>query len=461
MAQKNIIVVLGMHRSGTSVITRGLQVLGVDLGENLMPAAPGINEMGFWEDQEISSFNNALLQKLGSDWNRLNGLDDVALLGDVFAEERDHALALLKSKLHEGLVFAFKDPRTAILLPFWQEIFKRLGLSASYLIAVRNPMEVAESLHRRDGIALLKGMLLWVKYSIAAVRFTQGLQRVFVAYSAVMQEPRIQLKRVSHALELADPELNQQGLFEYTEEFLSPELRHNISAVDALLAPGQIPPFVSDFYRFLMQLAGDKYASNDEEVDRVWPSIEKHYADFVPLLNQFDQLENATVTGQSKERRNLDVSPSMVVQEPQPQFRTLRSFIDHLGTVYADFSRFIYRWNLDSLQEGTRFETSEGRMVARGWVVGNTSASIHIAIRQDGATRCYPLNVERHDVVQALSNENTSIMVNPVCGFSYAMKSDTSFEIGFEIDGWIFWLYSGEPAYDVAAGGVEELKQSY
>lgn len=452
MATNRIIVVLGMHRSGTSVITRGLQVLGVDLGDRLIGGIAGNNEKGFWEDAEINDFNNSLLLKLGSGWGRLNAIDEVALLGTAFAEERNQALALLRGKLRSDSIFAFKDPRTAVLLPFWQAIFNDLGLSVSYLVAVRNPMEVAESLHRRDGISLLKGMLLWVKYSLAAVRGTQGMQRVFVAYAEVMQEPRLQLKRISQALDLPDPELNQQGLFEYAEEFLSPELRHNVSAVDALLAPGQIPPFVRDFYRFLLQLASDKYASNGEEVDRAWPSIEKHYADFVPLLNQFDLMEHGTLAGQTIEGQNLDVSPTMVPQARQPQFRNLSSFIDHLGSVYADFSRFIYRWNLESIQEGKRLQAQDGRMVVSGWVVGNTPARIHLATRQDDVTRCYPLNVERPDVVQAVSSEKPSASTNLFCGFSYALKSDTAFEIGFEVDGWIFWLYSGEPASGLQAG---------
>jgi len=449
---KRIVVVLGMHRSGTSVITRGLQVLGVDLGDKLMGGIPGNNEKGFWEDAEINDFNNSLLLKLGSGWDRLNALDEVALLGAEFAQKRNQALNLLRGKLSSDSIFAFKNPRTAILLPFWQVIFNDLDLSVSYLVAVRNPMEVAESLHRRDGISLLKGLLLWVKYSLAAVRGTQGARRVFVAYAAVMQEPRLQLKRISQALDLSDPELNQQGLFEYVEEFLSPELRHNISAVDALLAPGQIPPFVSDLYRFLLQLASDKYAPNGEEMNRAWPTIEKHYADFVPLLNQFDLLEHGAVAGQSNEGQNLDVSPTMVQQARQPQFRTLRSFIDHLGTVYADFTKYIYSWNLESIQAGSRLQTEAGRMVVSGWVMGNAPSAVHIAMRQDGVTRCYPLNVERPDVVQALMNENPTGAMSRFCGFSYAMKSDTAFDIGFEVEGWIFWLYSGEPVADLQTG---------
>lgn len=452
MVLNRIVVVLGMHRSGTSVIARGLQVLGVDLGDKLIGGIAGNNEKGFWEDAEINDFNNALLLKLGSAWDRLNAIDEVALLSQEFASERKQAIELLRGKLHSDSIFAFKDPRTAVLLPFWQFVFDALGLSPSYLIAVRNPLEVAESLKRRDGISLLKGMLLWVKYSVAAVRGTQGSRRIFVSYAAMMQNPLLQLQRISHALDLPAPESNQQALFEYTEEFLSPELRHNVSAVDALLAPGHIPPFVSDFYRFLLQLAGDKVPPNGTDIERLWPTIEEHYADFVPLLNQFDQMEHDVVSAQPEESPVQPASAAAVMAEQQSQYRDLRSFIDHLGTVYSDFRRLICRWNLESLQEGVRFQAEEGRMVVSGWVVGNTPAEVHIAIRQDGVTRCYPLNVERPDVVQVVMNENLSVPPSRFCGFRYVMKSDTSFDIGFEVEGWIFWLYSGQPAAGVWLG---------
>ena len=74
-SKKKLIVVLGMHRSGTSVTAKSLQVLGVDLGDNLMPAIRNNNEAGFWEDVDINNFNIKLLDKIGSDWDRLTLLD--------------------------------------------------------------------------------------------------------------------------------------------------------------------------------------------------------------------------------------------------------------------------------------------------------------------------------------------------------------------------------------------------
>src|ERR671922_675098 len=66
-----VIVVLGMHRSGTSVIARGLRVLGVELGNRLMPPFEGNNSKGFWEDLDINQLNIEMLHFLKSDWHFL------------------------------------------------------------------------------------------------------------------------------------------------------------------------------------------------------------------------------------------------------------------------------------------------------------------------------------------------------------------------------------------------------
>ena len=72
----DLVVVLGMHRSGTSAITRGLQVIGVDLGANLMPPANHINEKGFFEDCDIVNINISLLNHLCLDWHHVTPLTD-------------------------------------------------------------------------------------------------------------------------------------------------------------------------------------------------------------------------------------------------------------------------------------------------------------------------------------------------------------------------------------------------
>ena len=85
-------------------------------------------------------------------------------------------------------------------------------------------------------------------------------------------------------------------------------------------------------------------------------------------------------------------------------------------------------------------------MSVSGWVVGKTIKQVHTAVRQDGVTRSYPLNVAREDVLEVMQKECSTEALTPLCGFNYAVKSGAAFDVGFEVEGWIFWVYSIEPA---------------
>ena len=69
--QKTLIVILGMHRSGTSLITRSIEALNVLFTNNLMPPAIDDNPKGFFEDVDITEFNDGLLRFCGYSWSHL------------------------------------------------------------------------------------------------------------------------------------------------------------------------------------------------------------------------------------------------------------------------------------------------------------------------------------------------------------------------------------------------------
>src|SRR5688572_243565 len=110
---KSLVVVLGTHRSGTSAITRGLAVLGVELGEHLMPPAPDNNEKGFFEDVDVNAINAELYRSLGEDyeWHALAPLPREALLHERNSHLRLRAIELLTSRLQGVDRFGLKDPR--------------------------------------------------------------------------------------------------------------------------------------------------------------------------------------------------------------------------------------------------------------------------------------------------------------------------------------------------------------
>ena len=165
--QQQLVVVLGMHRSGTSAITRGLQVMGVSLGNKLMPPVAD-NKKGFWEDLDVVAINNEMLNFCGRCWHSIDPIQqiDVELLCDQGYLSR--AIGLLQDKIVGHKRFAFKDPRTAKMLPFWIRVFATGNLDVRYILALRNPSSVAKSLAQRDQFSPEKSYLLWIDHMLTS-----------------------------------------------------------------------------------------------------------------------------------------------------------------------------------------------------------------------------------------------------------------------------------------------------
>ena len=288
-ARNRVIVVLAMHRSGSSVMTRGLKALGVDLGDDLLEASEGENDKGFWEDVDIFEFNERLLAKAQSSWQKLAPLDGALFEGPAYATERREAAELLVKKLKPGVVFGFKDPRTVVLFAFWRCVFEDLELDVRYLITVRNPLETAASLNKRSGFPMHKGAVLWAKHMIEAVRETNGQPRVFVAYDQILSDPEGELTRMAGSLGLEQPD--KGALAEFSDEFLEDGLRHNFIGKSELARSGLASPFVIDLYETLVgfsQLSIENEPVLDAEA---WQSIETGYAQLSPILTYSDFID--------------------------------------------------------------------------------------------------------------------------------------------------------------------------
>lgn len=312
MTKPRIIVVLGMHRSGTSAIARGLKTLSVELGDNLMPAAPD-NEKGFWEDMDIYSFNERLLSKLGSAWDRMTPVTTDRLIGDAFAIERYEAVALLESKFSKSPIFGFKDPRTSILLPFWQCIFGDMGIEDNYVLAVRNPLEVAESLRKRGQLNTMGALLLWLKYNWAAVENSTGRKRICVLYPQLIADPTEQLARMAMALDLTQPAPSSPTMFEYVSEFLSKDLAHNRISDNEIQRSGGIPAAVKTLYDLLLAWSKESGAAF-EVPSEAKIQIESYLSESRPLLELSDSLQ-AQITADKIAKSELATSLEQARQQ--------------------------------------------------------------------------------------------------------------------------------------------------
>ena len=164
-APGRLVLVLGMHRSGTSALARGLRVLGIALGDDLLPAHP-CNPKGFFEDAGLYAFNKALLTRLNLTWQSPEAPDAKVLHTLAAGPPGVAALDLLREKSAGQAVLGLKDPRMSRLLPFWRPVLTASGLRAHCVISLRHPDSVAHSLRQRDRLDPETGHMLWLAHML-------------------------------------------------------------------------------------------------------------------------------------------------------------------------------------------------------------------------------------------------------------------------------------------------------
>jgi hypothetical protein len=223
--EKTVVVVLGMHRSGTSAVTRGLSAFGVSLGSNLLPANDG-NSKGYWEDADIVSLNEDLLSALNNSWHSLKPILLNEYDNDRVFELKKRACVLLEEKIKGEEIFGMKDPRVPKLLPFWNDVFKEVGVNVKFVIPFRHPLSVANSIATRDGFDLEKGVLLWYEHMLNSLVYSNLYPRVVVKYEALLKNPGQEFERISRVLNFKFNSDNEDFL-DYVNNFLESSLQNH------------------------------------------------------------------------------------------------------------------------------------------------------------------------------------------------------------------------------------------
>jgi len=179
------IIILGMHRSGTSLLTRLVTMMGAYFGsEELHTGANRENPKGFWERRDIRELNDLLLTSAGADWDRVAGFTAEAVLAGDRAVFRERAKNII-AELDAHTPWVIKEPRLCVLFSIWREL-----LAAPVCVLMwRNPLEVALSLKSRNAIPLQFGLALWEYYTLASIRASSGLPRILLSYAELMAEP--------------------------------------------------------------------------------------------------------------------------------------------------------------------------------------------------------------------------------------------------------------------------------
>jgi hypothetical protein len=238
-----LVVVLGMHRSGTSSAAGTLVRLGAAAPQHLI-ASDADNVRGYWESRVIVELNDAILAAAGSDWKDWRKFD----LNKIAPVEADALRVRAKEALAEefgDVGFAvMKDPRMCRLMPFWGPVFAEAKWSARALLPIRPPLEVSQSLHCRDGIGPAYGCLLWLRHVLDAEAETRGMARAVLDWPQFLGNGRNALAQASEQLGVTWPYWCESALADI-DQFVSTDLRRQRTSE----ADMQTHPAVNDLVR--------------------------------------------------------------------------------------------------------------------------------------------------------------------------------------------------------------------
>jgi hypothetical protein len=277
---RQAILVLGMHRSGTSALTGALGLLGARLPSRQM--APQLdNPKGFFESEKIYAIHERMLAAAGTSWSGTDRIPVEWFKSALAASFCDELTIAVQEDYDEAALFVVKDPRMCRLMPIWRQVLGRIGAEPRFAITIRNPLEVAHSLEKRDDLRLEHGCILWLRHVLEAERETRGARRAFVRYEELLREPGRTAERIGI-------QLGQDGLLLSKNSkrdiaaFIDPAMRHHIAEISELEHRNAFYPLLLEASEALTKLISDPA---DEEAQRRLDSVYALFERAMTILN--------------------------------------------------------------------------------------------------------------------------------------------------------------------------------
>jgi hypothetical protein len=266
------LLVLGMHRSGTSSVAGAMVRLGGAAPLNLLPPADD-NPTGFWESTVLMILNDEVLAAGGSHWKDWRQFDPTHIDAAAALALKTRAKSALAAEFGDASLAVIKDPRMCRLMPFWSSVFREANWSIRPVLQLRSPLEVALSLNRRDGIPLGLGCLIWLRHLLDAEAATRDTRRAVVDWNDFLGDPRCALERVGEQLGIIWPRWSDSALAEI-DEFVSADMRRQRASDSDLQVHPAVNQLVREAYGVVRELVENPAS---EKVGRTLADIRERF----------------------------------------------------------------------------------------------------------------------------------------------------------------------------------------
>lgn len=384
--ERRALLVLGMHRSGTSALTRVLNIYGAGLPATLLPANSG-NETGFWESPEINRLNDTVLERSGVAWDSPEWFSLPPVPPAVTSNFARELAALIVAEFGEAPLIVVKDPRLCRLLPLWRQALALLAIQPYAVLMVRHPLESAASMLHRDQMPEGAGLLLWLQYLLAAEEASRQMPRAVLTFDEFLDDCAGTIGRVEAQLGITLPGRNAAADAEATQ-FLRPSLRHERVVDGDLVERGELVRWVRTVYAWLERARQARLPSDVAELDTVRAELAEAETLFGPslrwLLSRERQQTDRFVI-ESRYWQDYSRGQESRAQTEESRAQTLESRLaaaeDDAGRWQSQAQEVAERLTVAaSAAERSRVQTRE--LEARLAAAAATEAALHGDLRQ-------------------------------------------------------------------------------
>lgn len=304
--ERQAILILGMHRSGTSALAGICHLLGATPPAGMMETAAD-NPLGYWESLSITSLNEAIFVSQGCHWFDALTFDSSRIEEADRRELPAHCATVVAQEYGDAALLVAKDPRFSLLLDLWLPCFAAMNIAVAPVLALRHPAESTSSLRRRDNTPLEIAAPMWLHYTLEAERLSRGRPRAVLSYDRLLQDWRGSLTRIGAEAGIPWPTPLDDATAAI-EAFLQPHLRHHHAAANRI-AVGRPPiaGWIADTYAALRCIEDGGGASQYAALDRV-------HAEFAAWRMAAPRISMAAAAGQ--EPLTINTTPPTTSASP-------------------------------------------------------------------------------------------------------------------------------------------------
>jgi hypothetical protein len=251
--RRQAILVLGMHRSGTSALSGALCALGAAAPKKTLMGSHPCNLKGLFEALSIAQSHDEFLAAAGSSWHDWQKFDLQWARSPAAAPHAERIKTVLLDEFDDEPLILLKDPRICRFVPYTASLLADLEISFIAVLLVRNPLEVALSLQRRDNFAISKSILLWLRHVLDAEYYSRGIPRCFLSYEGLLLDWRQQVERICQQTGVALPN-RFANAGTAVDQFLTEELYHERATWDETQYDREVSQLARCTYRVFLEI---------------------------------------------------------------------------------------------------------------------------------------------------------------------------------------------------------------